>query len=58
MMRDRLDNRRAAVLLSIALQYGAPADVIRRALCRTETGEAEGLVGAVLDFLAETRGVS
>lgn len=43
----------AAVLASIALQYGAPVEVLRRALMRDEQGRAEGPVGALLDLLAE-----
>jgi hypothetical protein len=38
-----------AVVASIALQYGAPLDVIRRALMRDGRGNASGPLGAVLD---------
>jgi hypothetical protein len=43
----------SAVLCSIALQYGAPLDVIRRALMRDGRGNASGPLGVVLDRLAE-----
>lgn len=43
--------RDAAVCLSIALQYGVPAQAMRDAVTRESNGEPAGLVGAVLDFL-------
>tara|TARA_R110002020_G_scaffold36894_37_gene111041 strand:- start:2865 stop:3179 length:315 start_codon:yes stop_codon:yes gene_type:complete len=43
--------RDAAVLLSIALQYGASVDVLRSALMRDEGGRAEGPIGVLLDTL-------
>ena len=45
------DARDAAVCLSIALQYNAPAHVIRDAVTRNMDGEAVGIVGHVLDLL-------
>ncbi|WP_018407906.1 hypothetical protein [Methylocystis rosea] len=45
------DDAKAAVCLSIALQYGAPADVIRKAVTRTTDGAATGIIGAALDLL-------
>jgi len=45
------DAKDAAVCLSIALQYGAPADVIRKAVTRTTDGAATGIIGAALDLL-------
>jgi hypothetical protein len=42
----------SAVLCSIALQYGAPLEVIRRALMRDPQGKASGPLGVVLDKLA------
>lgn len=48
------DAKDAAVCLSIALQYGTPAEVIRSAVTRTTDGKPTGIVGAVLDLLAET----
>lgn len=49
------DARDAAVCLSIALQYGAPAHVIREAVTRNMDGEAVGIVGHVLDLLESTQ---
>jgi hypothetical protein len=43
----------AAVVASIALQYGVPLDVIRRALMRDPQGRASGPLAAALDHLAE-----
>src|SRR5262252_9496292 len=43
----------AAVVASIALQYGVPLDVIRRALMRDPQGRAVGPLGVVLDQLAQ-----
>jgi ribonucleoside-diphosphate reductase alpha chain len=45
--------RDAAILASIAFQYGAPIDVIRHALQRDQIGRAETPLGAALDYLAE-----
>jgi hypothetical protein len=41
----------AAVVASIALQFGAPLEVIRRALMRDAQGRASGPLGTVLDRL-------
>jgi len=41
----------AAVLCSIALQYGAPAETLRRALMRDPHGHALGPLGRVLDLV-------
>src|SRR4051812_7250736 len=46
--------RDAAILASICLQYGASAEVIRRALTRNNDGSAGGPVGAVLDLIASS----
>src|SRR5262249_40544267 len=46
----------AAVVASIALQYGVPLDVIRRALMRDSRGKPSGPLGAVLDQLAKEEG--
>jgi hypothetical protein len=43
--------RDAAIVCSIALQYGADIDTIRRALCRDARGNANGPLGAALDLL-------
>jgi hypothetical protein len=43
----------AAVVCSIALQYGVPVDVIRRALLRDSHGRASSPLGCALDAIAE-----
>jgi ribonucleoside-diphosphate reductase alpha chain len=43
----------AAVVCSIALQYGVPLDVIRKALMRDTRGRASGPLGTALDLIAE-----
>ena len=43
--------RDGAVLLSIALQFGVPLDVIQHAITREGNGEASTIVGAVVDKL-------
>lgn len=47
--------RDAAVLCSLALQYGAPLDTIRKALMRDAQGRASGVLGVALDMLAGAR---
>lgn len=42
--------RDAAISISIALQYGAPANVIRHALTRNPDGSAMGAIGKLLDL--------
>lgn len=41
----------SAVVCSIALQYGVPADVIRHALLRDPQGRASSPLGAALDLI-------
>lgn len=48
------DARDAAVALSIAAQYGAPALAVREALTRKEGGNASGVMSAALDASAKT----
>ena len=43
--------RDAAITCSIALQYGAPVEVIRKALCRDGSDNASGSLGAALDVV-------
>lgn len=43
----------AAIACSLALQFGCPPDVLRRALKRDAAGRALGPLGAALDKLAE-----
>jgi hypothetical protein len=42
----------AAIITSIAMQYGAPLDEIRHALKRDIRGEAASPIGAALDRIA------
>jgi ribonucleoside-diphosphate reductase alpha chain len=44
--------RDSAIVFSIAVQHGADAEVIRRALCRDANGQASGPLGAALDAIA------
>lgn len=46
--------REVGTLLSIALQYGAEFEVIRRALPRDPRSQAMGLLGTIMDLLSET----
>jgi hypothetical protein len=52
--RERLPNRRLSetFVASIALQFGANVETIRRALCRDSRGRASGPLGAALDRIA------
>ena len=45
--------RDTAVILSLALQYGCPLEVLREAITREEDGSAAGPVGALLDKIEE-----
>lgn len=45
----------AAVAVSLALQYGCPAEVIRAALKRDNAGRAQGPIGAVLDLVGASK---
>jgi len=42
----------AAILASIALQFGAPLDVIRKALLRDSRGRPSTPIGCALDWIA------
>jgi hypothetical protein len=44
--------RDSAILASLALQYGAPAEVLRKALGRNSDGTAASPIGAALDHIA------
>jgi hypothetical protein len=43
--------RDAAVLLSIAIQYHVPIDIIAHAITREQDGSASSIIGAVVDRL-------
>ena len=45
------DTAATAIVASIALQFGANVETIRRALCRDSRGHASGPLGAALDEL-------
>jgi hypothetical protein len=42
----------SAIMGSIALQFGANVEVIRKALCRDARGNASGPLGVALDMIA------
>src|SRR5260370_26750241 len=46
--------RDAAIVCSIALQFGADIETIRKALCRDSRGNASGPLGVALDMLVST----
>jgi hypothetical protein len=48
--------RDAAVIASIALQFGVPIDVIRKALMRNADGSASGPLATALDLICEGGG--
>ena len=43
----------SAVVCSIALQHGVPAEIIRKALLRDSRGNPSSPLGAALDLIAE-----
>jgi hypothetical protein len=43
--------RDAAIVASIALQFGADVETIRKALCRDSQGRASGPLGRALDII-------
>ena len=45
--------RDAAIAFSFAVQHGADAETIRRALCRDSEGRPLGPLGQALDIIAE-----
>jgi hypothetical protein len=47
--------RDAAIVVSIALQFGAPIETIRAALTKDHDGSPATVIGAALDKLAEAR---
>ena len=48
--------RDAAIAFSIAVQHGADAEAIRKALCRDARGNASGPLGIALDLIASNGG--
>ena len=47
--------RDAGILLSLLLQYGCPVETIAHAVSRNSDGSASGVIGAVLDMIAEAQ---
>ena len=47
------DARDAAVCLSISLQHGVAPETVRAAVLRDSQGAPSGIIGAVLDLIAE-----
>jgi hypothetical protein len=47
--------RDAGILVSLCLQHGCGVETIARALSRNADGTASGVIGAVLDKIAEGR---
>jgi hypothetical protein len=47
--------RDAAICASIAFQFGADPETIRKALCRDARGNASGPLGVALDLIAEMK---
>jgi hypothetical protein len=50
--------RDSAIAASLAQQYGADIETIRKALCRNSHGRASGPRGIALDLLTEVEGDS
>ena len=47
--------RDGGILLSLLLQFGCPVETISRAVSRNADGSASGVIGAVLDLIAEAQ---
>jgi hypothetical protein len=45
--------RDSAIVCSIAIQFGADVETIRKALCRDSHGRARGPLAAALDLIME-----
>jgi hypothetical protein len=50
--------RDSAIVASLALQYGADIETIRKALCRDSQGRTNGPLGTALDLLRDVEGAS
>ena len=48
-----INARDAAIMFSIAVQHGADAETIRKALSRDNAGNATGVLGTALDLVAQ-----
>jgi len=47
--------REGAIMFSLAIQYGAPLDVVQRAILREQNGEPSTIIGAAIDRLMEEK---
>ena len=47
--------RDGAILISLALQFGAPVETLRHAITRDDLGKAASPLGALLDLIVEGR---
>jgi hypothetical protein len=47
--------RDSAIVCSLAIQFGADIETIRKALCRDSAGRASGPLGAALDLIMGER---
>jgi hypothetical protein len=47
-------SRDAAILISLALQFGCPIETLRKAVTRNGDGSPQSIVGAVLDVMMKT----
>lgn len=45
--------RDSAVAVSLALQFGTPLEILRKAMTRDDHGRAAGPIGAFLDLVSE-----
>ena len=45
--------RDGAILISLALQFGAPVETLRHAMTRGENGEAASALGNLLDLIVD-----
>ena len=45
--------RDGAILISLALQFGAPIETLRHAMTRDDTGHAASPLGALLDLVVD-----
>jgi hypothetical protein len=45
----------AAIAASLALQFGCPVEILRKALCRDSRGNATGPLGVAIDKLGDAQ---
>lgn len=49
----KISSAETAIAVSLALQYGCPLEVLRKAMPRTNDERPEGAIGTLLDILAK-----